>query len=332
MRTGGRFHLRRPGWVITRRFTFCNFTRPPRASDCAKPATACRPASPRPRKALPPHRASEINAFSIDWFAKAWGARVITRRNLILGSGAAIAGGAWLAPGTALAASSTIALPDDLDIERLITVTGASTQARTVAMTFDDGPHPAYTPALLDILKARRIRASFYVIGRNVARYPDIVKRMVDEGHEIGNHSWQHPLLSQLGKAAVLRELDRTSEAVFRAVQRMPVTMRPPYGALTKDQRAMIHKEREMPTILWSVDPEDWRRPGSSVVADRIVGGARPGAIILSHDIHKPTVQAMPAALDGLIERGYRFATVSMILGQRDWSKLRWRLPKVAKS
>ena len=257
---------------------------------------------------------------------------MVTRRNLILGSGAAIAGGALLTPGTAWAASASIALPDDLDVERLITVTGAPTRAKLVAMTFDDGPHPTYTPALLDILKARRIRATFYVIGRNVARYPDIVKRMVDEGHEIGNHSWQHPFLSQLGSAAVLRELDRTSEAVFRAVQRMPVTMRPPYGALTKSQRAMIHKEREMPTILWSVDPEDWRRPGSSVVADRIVGGARPGAIILSHDIHKPTVQAMPAALDGLIERGYRFATVSMILGQRDWTKLRWRLPRVTKS
>jgi len=232
----------------------------------------------------------------------------------------------------ALAASTSIVLPDDLDNDRLITVTGASTHARLVAMTFDDGPHPTHTPALLDILKARRIRATFYVIGRNVARYPDIVKRMVDEGHEIGNHSWQHPFLSQLGSAAVLRELDRTSEAVFRAVQRIPVTLRPPYGALTKTQRAMIHKERDMPTILWSVDPEDWRRPGSSVVADRIVGGARPGAIILSHDIHKPTVQAMPAALDGLIDHGYRFATVSMILGARDWTKLRWRLPREAQA
>ncbi len=253
---------------------------------------------------------------------------MVTRRDLILGSGAAIAGGTWLAPGTARAASAGIALPVDLDTERLITVTGAPTQARLVAMTFDDGPHPTYTPALLDILKARRVRATFYVIGRNVARYPDIVKRMVDEGHEIGNHTWQHPLLSGLGNTAVLRELDRTSEAVFRAVRRIPVTMRPPYGGLTGPQRAMIHKEREMPTVLWSVDPEDWRRPGSSVVADRIVDGARPGAIILSHDIHKPTVQAMPAALDGLIERGYRFATVSMILGARDWSKLRWRLPR----
>ena len=232
-----------------------------------------------------------------------------------------------LAPGAAQAASSKIALPTDLTGGDFITVTKAPTQQNFVAMTFDDGPHPALTPQLLDILKARRIRATFYVIGRNAARYPDILKRMVDEGHEIGNHTWKHPNLAGLGSAAVLRELDRTSEAVFKAVQRMPVTMRPPYGALTSAQRGLIHREREMPTILWSVDPEDWRRPGSDVVADRIVGRSHAGAIILSHDIHSGTVKAMPAALDGLKAGGFRFATVSMILGHRDWTKLRWRLP-----
>ncbi len=259
----------------------------------------------------------------------AWGGQgVLNRRNLILGSGAAIAGAGLLAPGAALAASTQIALPADLATERRITVTAAPTRRRLVAMTFDDGPHPVLTPQLLDILKARRIRATFYVIGRNVARYPDIVKRMVDEGHEIGNHTWRHPVLTQLGSGSVLSELDRTSEAVYKAVQRIPVTMRPPYGALSRGQRAMISKERDMPTILWSVDPEDWRRPGAQVVASRIVGGARAGSIILSHDIHAPTISAMPAALDGIIANGYRFATVSMILGQRDWSKLRWRLPR----
>lgn len=253
---------------------------------------------------------------------------MLNRRNLILGSGAAIAGGTLLKPGAAFAASSRIALPTDIEAGDLITVTASPTHEKYVAMTFDDGPHPTLTPQLLDILKARGIRATFYVIGRNVSRYPDIVKRMVDEGHEIGNHTWRHPVLSQLGTASVLRELDRTAEAVFRAVQRMPVTMRPPYGALTASQRRMVHDEREMPTILWSVDTEDWRRPGSSVVADRIVAHSRPGAIVLTHDIHSPTIAAMPSALDRLIEGGYKFATVSMILGRRDWTKLRWRLPQ----
>lgn len=255
---------------------------------------------------------------------------MLTRRDLILGSGAALGVNGIATPLFANATGSKIALPDDISNERRITVTAAPTQRNLVAMTFDDGPHPTLTPQLLDLLKARRIRATFYVIGRNVARYPDIVKRMVDEGHEVGNHTWRHPKLTELGNASVLREVDRTSEAVYRAVQRIPVTMRPPYGLLSRPQRAMIHETRDLPTILWSVDPEDWRRPGASVVADRIVGGARPGAIILSHDIQKQTVHAMPAALDGLTEHGFRFATVSMILGQRDWSKLRWRLPQKA--
>ncbi len=199
-------------------------------------------------------------------------------------------------------------------------------------MTFDDGPHPVLTPKLLDILKARRIRATFYVIGRNVLRYPDIVKRMVNEGHELGNHTWTHPHLSRLGNASVLRELDRTSDAVYKTVQRIPVTMRPPYGALTQRQQRLVHDERDMPTILWSVDPQDWRRPGASVVANRIVRRSHNGAIILAHDIHPPTIRAMPPALDGLLDQGYQFATVSMILGQRDWSKLRWRLPNSARA
>ncbi len=255
---------------------------------------------------------------------------MVTRRNLIMRSGAALICGG-MTPAAGFAASS-IALPDDIAGDRLATVKAGPARGNLVAMTFDDGPHPQLTPALLDMLKQRRIRATFYVIGRNAARYPDIVKRMVDEGHEIGNHSWSHPFLSRLGTGGVLRELDRTADAVYKAVQRVPTTLRPPYGAFTDRQADMVAKDRDMPTILWSVDPEDWRRPGSSVVASRIVNRSEPGAIILTHDIHAPTVRAMPSALDGLSERGFEFATVSMILGRRDWSKLRWRLPQTAEA
>ena len=108
---------------------------------------------------------------------------MLSRRNLIVGSGAAVAcGGLW--PTAGLAASA-ISLPDEIAGERLATVKAAPARGNLVAMTFDDGPHPTLTPALLDMLKARRIRATFYVIGRNAARYPDILKRMVDEGHTV---------------------------------------------------------------------------------------------------------------------------------------------------
>lgn len=253
---------------------------------------------------------------------------VITRRNLLLGTGAALAAGS-LAPTMAAAASPGLARPTDIPLADLITVSRAPTRQNFVALTFDDGPHPRLTPLLLDVLKDRRIHATFFVIGRSAARYPDILKRMADEGHEIGNHSWQHPRLTGLGRGEILNEIDRTSEVVFKAVQRMPVLLRPPYGKLSATQARMVHDERAMPTILWSLDPEDWRRPGPEVVAERIVGRSHSGAIILSHDIHSGTIAAMPSVIDGLKDQGYRFATVSTILGHRDWSTLRWRLPPV---
>ena len=184
-----------------------------------------------------------------------------------------------------------------------------------VAMTFDDGPHPSLTPRLLDMFKARNARATFYVIGALVNRYPDIVRRIVDEGHELGNHTYRHPFLSSHGDRRVLEELDRTSDAINRAIGHVPLTMRPPYGAITARQRGMIYNRLDLQTVLWSVDTSDWKRPGSSVVARRVINGARGGAIILAHDIHPPTVNAMPRALDGVIDRGFQFITVSEILG-----------------
>ncbi len=213
---------------------------------------------------------------------------------------------------------------DDAVLGRLVSVTGGPRNRPVLSVTFDDGPHPTNTPALLDILRARRIRATFYVVGRNAAAWPDLLRRMVDEGHEIGNHSWSHPRLTLLGESDLLRQIDRTSEAIYKAVKKVPVTLRPPYGLLRPSQARMIHARRAMVTTLWDVDPRDWQRPGPGVVARRIVSAAHNGAIILAHDIHRPTIRAMPTALDGLSERGFHFATVSMLLGARDWSRKRF--------
>jgi len=186
-----------------------------------------------------------------------------------------------------------------------------------VAMTFDDGPHPRNTPRLLDILRTRNIKATFYVIGQNVDRYPEIVRRIVAEGHEIGNHTYTHRKLTSLGDSAVRTEMKRTEEAIVRAAGVKPRTMRPPYGALLQRQRSLIFSEFSYPTILWSVDPRDWQRPGPSVVASRIIGKAHKGAIILAHDLHAPTVDAMPRTFDGLLSNGYQFITVSQLLAQK---------------
>lgn len=186
-----------------------------------------------------------------------------------------------------------------------------------IAMTFDDGPHPQNTPRLLDILRARNVKATFYVIGRSVDLYPQIVRRTVAEGHEIGNHSYTHRLLSKLGDSELRQEMIRCHEAVGRAAGVRMRTMRPPYGGLLQRQRELVHNEFGYPTILWAVDPLDWKRPGPSVVTSRILSGTNAGSIVLAHDLHAQTVDAMPATIDGLLRRGFKFVTVSQLLAMK---------------
>lgn len=189
-----------------------------------------------------------------------------------------------------------------------------------IAMTFDDGPNPILTPKLLDILKQRHIHVTFFLLGQLVKEHPEIVQREIAEGHEVGNHSWDHPPLNKLAEGGLQHQLADTSAAIKDATGQAPTIMRPPYGATNPRLSRAIEKEYGMKVILWSVDPFDWKDPGAAVVQSRILngwkesGGAKPGAIILSHDIHKGTVEAMPATLDALIAKGYKFVTVSELL------------------
>ena len=183
-----------------------------------------------------------------------------------------------------------------------------------IAMTFDDGPSPETTPRLLEILKQRNIKATFFMIGQNAQANPAIVQRILAEGHEIGNHSWTHPQLSKLSDDRVTEEITKTQAAIKNASGYTPVLLRPPYGAITARQKEWIEKQFGLSVIIWSVDPFDWKRPGASVIEQRILAGARPGAIILSHDIHKQTVDAMPATLDALVAKGFKFVTVSQLI------------------
>ncbi len=191
-----------------------------------------------------------------------------------------------------------------------------------IAMTFDDGPHPILTPKLLDILKERHIHVTFFVLGQRVKEHPEILQRAMAEGHEIGNHTWDHlPLTKVVSKEGGLNhEIADTSALIKETLGKPPLLLRPPYGATTPRLSKAIEDQYGVKVILWSVDPDDWRDPGASVVESRILngwkdsGGAKPGAIILSHDIHKGTVEAMPATLDALLAKGYKFVTVSELL------------------
>jgi peptidoglycan/xylan/chitin deacetylase (PgdA/CDA1 family) len=183
-----------------------------------------------------------------------------------------------------------------------------------VAMTFDDGPHPSLTPKLLDLLKERNIKCTFFLIGQNVKAYPQIVRRIIAEGHEIGAHTYTHCSLTSRSDAQIRSELQRSEEVLMSAANYRPQLIRPPYGAINTRIKQLMFSEFGYSTIMWSVDPQDWRRPGVSVVTSRLVSGARPGAIMLAHDIHPPTIQAMPAMFDQLLAKGYQFVTVSQLM------------------
>lgn len=183
-----------------------------------------------------------------------------------------------------------------------------------VALTFDDGPHATNTPRLLDMLKERGIKATFFMVGECAAEYPQIVKRIVAEGHEVANHSWSHPQLSKMTDAAVEGQLRRTQDAIVNACGVTPKIMRPPYGAFTARQQRWCYGEFGYKTILWDVDPLDWKYRNAAHVESEILKQTHAGSIILSHDIHKSTVDAMPPTLDALLAKGYKFVTVSELI------------------
>lgn len=193
-----------------------------------------------------------------------------------------------------------------------------SSSSRYVALTFDDGPVASNTSRLLDMLKRRNVKATFYVIGERVQGNQALTRRIVAEGHEIGNHTWTHGKMTTMSDTKVRWELDKTRDAVVAATGIKPRTMRPPYGALNESQRRWIFQEYGYPTILWDVDPEDWKKPGVSVVRNRILSGTKNGSIILLHDLHKSSVDAVPSTIDELLRRGYKFVTVSQLIALKN--------------
>jgi len=205
----------------------------------------------------------------------------------------------------------------DFSIKDDVTYTRALVSGKYIAMTFDDGPHPQNTPRLLKILSQRNIKATFFVIGQSVQNHPQVLRQTIDEGHEIGNHTQTHRLLTKLNDDQLRWEFDKCRDAIQQAAGYEPKLMRPPYGALSGRQRALAYNEYGYPTILWSVDPMDWKRPGPSVVASRILNNTNQGSIVLAHDLHSGTVSAMPATLDGLLRRGFKFVTVSQLLAMQ---------------
>ncbi|MEU3184206.1 polysaccharide deacetylase family protein [Streptomyces sp. NPDC006923] len=186
-------------------------------------------------------------------------------------------------------------------------------QARCIALTFDAGPSED-TPRLLDILKEKKVHATFFLLGKNhVVPHPDLVRRMAREGHEVGNHTWTHQRLTDLDADGIREELSRTQDAIAALTGRTPTLMRPPQGR-TDREVSDVCRDLGLAQVLWSATAKDYATTDSQLIEDRILDAAGPDGIILLHDIYRGTVPAVPAIIDELKRRGYTFVTVPELL------------------
>ena len=188
-----------------------------------------------------------------------------------------------------------------------------------VALTFDDGPHQVLTPRLMDILKKTGSKVTFFVMGVKAVLHPDILQRAVSEGHEVANHVWDHPVLTKINPQELTSQLSRTSEAIRAATMQPPKTMRPPYGLTNRRNNDIIYGQKKMAVIQWSIDTIDWQHPKPEVIVERVIGKVKNGDVILCHDIHANTINAIPMLVDALRKEGFELLTSSSMVEK--WNK-----------
>ena len=188
-------------------------------------------------------------------------------------------------------------------------------RVKCLALTFDDGPAES-TAELLDVLASRKVRATFFLIGKHAAEYPDLVRREHAAGHEIAGHGYTHADLGRASKKKIMSELTRTRDAVLAATGAAPRLMRPPYGSTSK-RLTTITREMGIAQVLWAVDPFDWKNRDTGDIERRVVKSVKPGQIVLLHDIYATTVRAVPRIIDRLAAEGYVFVTVTELFGGR---------------
>ena len=184
---------------------------------------------------------------------------------------------------------------------------------KVVALTFDDGPNPTTTNQALDTLSKYGIKATFFVLGKNVSGNEEILKRMKADGHVIGNHSWSHPVLSKLSLDEAKKQITDTEDALTKVLSSSSKLMRPPYGAITDD----IRNGLDLSFIMWDVDSLDWKNKNEASILTEIQREVKNGSIILMHDIHAETVHALPKVIDYLKGQGYDFVTIPDLLDSR---------------
>ena len=197
----------------------------------------------------------------------------------------------------------------------------AETSQKIVALTFDDGPYPPYTEQLLEVLREHNVPATFFLIGQNAQKHPEIVQKIAAAGHQIGNHTYTHTDLLKLDRAQIAAEVDKTQQVLAAITGQAPYIFRPPHGF--RDAVVMdVMAERKLQVVEWSVMCRDWVNPGVEIITSRAVGRVKSGSIILLHDgdgiasaaSRAQTVEATRRIIRELRSKGYRFVTVAEIL------------------
>lgn len=190
---------------------------------------------------------------------------------------------------------------------------------KVISISFDDGPHPEYTNEILDILKTYNIKATFFVLGLHAEKYPDVIQRIVDEGHEIGNHSYSHIDMKKSNKKLIKSELEKTQNIIYSITNIKPTVFRPPYGNYNQNVLDEANLSN-LQLILWTYyqDSKDWSNPGVEVIVNTTLSNIQNGDIILFHDyIYKKeshTVDALKIIIPDLLNDGFNFVTISELM------------------
>jgi peptidoglycan-N-acetylglucosamine deacetylase len=181
---------------------------------------------------------------------------------------------------------------------------------KCIALTYDDGPFPEETGALIKTLRREQVKVTFFMLGQNVKQYPEVVREIAATGSELANHSWSHASLPGLGNSGIRRELKRTNDAIAEVTGVRPTLMRPPYGANNR-RVDRVSRELGLAEIYWDVDTLDWKNRDTDRLIDYVLDNAARDQVVLMHDIHSSTVAAAPSIIEGLKEAGYTLVTVS---------------------
>ena len=183
-------------------------------------------------------------------------------------------------------------------------------EKKTVALTFDDGPHPIYTPRLLEGLKERGVHVTFFLIGQNIDGNEEVIRKMKEDGHLIGNHSQNHMRLTKERAGEVCEQISRTNEKIREITGEVPEYVRPPYGSWSEELECLV----PMKVVLWNLDTLDWKTQNKDKIVRHVMSHVEDGSVILLHDVYDTSVEAALEIVDRLLEEGYNFVTVDEMI------------------